>query len=206
MPNSRPVPLHLTIYRCDTTAGALLTLQGEIDLATEPQLRGSMTRCLTDGHSAIDVDLSDVTFRDSGGLHVFLDISRDAAKAGGYLRLHNPNPIVARLLTLTGTGTLVLGLPTHPSPPKRTIRVAAPVPGSTETGQVILFARTAANAAAATAHPQAAHRTRAGRVRGWLSGDRVREALLGNSRASLGSALVSQAQRATHEVTQAWRG
>lgn len=205
MPNSQPVPVHLTIFRCDTTTGALLAVQGEIDLVTEPQLRGSMTRCLHDGHSAIDVDLSGVTFCDSSGLHAFLDISRDAAKAGGYLRLHNPSPIVARLLTLTGTGTLVLGLPVHSSPPKPCITATEPLVGSTETGQVILFAKTATTADT-TADPQAAHRTRAGRVRGWLSGDRLREALLGDSRASLASALVSQAQRATHEVTQAWRG
>ncbi|MGW0660924.1 STAS domain-containing protein [Streptodolium elevatio] len=208
MPKSRPVPVpvHLTVYRCDTNTGALLTVQGEIDLDTEPQLRGSMTRCLHDGHRTIDVDLSGVTFCDSSGLHAFLDISRDAAKAGGHLRLHHPNPIVARLLTLTGTGTLLLGLPVRSSPPQPTITATEPLAGSTETGQVILFAKPAAYAADATAGPQAANRTRTGQVLAWLSGDRLREALLGNPRASLGAALVSQAQRATHEVTQAWRG
>ncbi|MEU8137023.1 STAS domain-containing protein [Streptodolium elevatio] len=201
MPNSQPVPAPLTVHRCDTTTGALLTVRGEIDLDTEPHLRGSMTRCLLDGCSAIDVDLSDVTFCDSSGLHAFLDISRDAAKAGGYLRLHSPSPIVVRLLTLTGTGTLVLGLPTCPSPPEPTVIAAEPPVGSGTTGQLILFTD-AARAADTADDPQIAHRTRTDRTRT----DRVRVALSDDSRTSLGAAPGSQVQRATHEDARSWQG
>ncbi|MGW0660922.1 STAS domain-containing protein [Streptodolium elevatio] len=122
MPSHQPVhvpdcdPLYLGIHRCDTGMGALFVIQGEIDPDTAPQLRGALQRCLRDGHRHIDVDLSRVTFCDSFGLHVFLDVSRGAAEVGGHLRLHRPNPIVARLLTLTGTGALLLGLPARPPP------------------------------------------------------------------------------------------
>ncbi|WTX00210.1 STAS domain-containing protein [Streptomycetaceae bacterium NBC_01309] len=88
-------------------------------------------RCLREGHRDIDVDLSRVTSCDASGLHVFLDIYHDAARAGGYLRLHRPSPIVARLLTLTGTGTLLFGVPPRPPP--------APVVAATATGQAVDF-------------------------------------------------------------------
>ncbi|MCF2529258.1 STAS domain-containing protein [Yinghuangia soli] len=199
MPNRQTVPVHLAVFRCDTVTGALLTVQGEIDVDSAPQLRGCMTRCLLDGYSTIDVDLSGVTFCDSSGLHAFLDTSRDAARAGGHLRLHNLSPIVARLLTLTGTGTILLGLPARPTPPKPDADADEPPVGPTEAGQVIVIS-------SASTDPPGPERPSAWRVLGWLRGDPLREALLGNPRASLTSAFASHAQRATSEVTRSWWG
>ncbi|WTW91991.1 STAS domain-containing protein [Streptomycetaceae bacterium NBC_01309] len=137
MPSHQPVSLpdrdtlRLAIQRCELGTRVLLVVPGEIDSDSAPQLHGALQDCLRDGSPDIDVEMSRVTFCDSSGLHVFLDISRSAAKAGGHLRLHRPSPIAARLLTLTGTGTLLFGLPTRPSP--------APVIADTATGQTVHF-------------------------------------------------------------------
>lgn len=200
MRTPQPVPADLVIYRRDTHTGALLTVHGEIDVDTAAQLRGSLTRCLLDDHPTIDVDLAGVSFCDSSGLHAFLDTSHAAAKAGGVLRLHNPGPIVDRLFTLTGTGTILLALSlgagTAPAPE------AARHASETRTrnhrpGQIVPFTTTATG----PVHPD---RSRAAQVRALLSGDLLRESLLGNPRASLTSALVRHAHRAAGEVVRSW--
>ncbi|WP_155056194.1 STAS domain-containing protein [Streptomyces blattellae] len=98
----------LNIYRHDRGRRALITLAGEIDPATAPQLCAALERCLTDGITTIDVDLTTVDRCDSGGLRVFLDASRHAAETHASLRLHYPSPQTARLLAYMGSDPLLL--------------------------------------------------------------------------------------------------
>ncbi|MFE7777125.1 STAS domain-containing protein [Streptomyces sp. NPDC057445] len=105
-----PLP-QLTLYRHDKNDRALITLAGEIDLSTQHLVRASLLQCLRDGIRAIDVDLTALTFCDVTGLNAFLDASQATSAAGGSLRLHHPPPVLARVLALTGTATLLLGRP-----------------------------------------------------------------------------------------------
>ncbi|MET7428318.1 MULTISPECIES: STAS domain-containing protein [Streptomyces] len=98
----------LNIYRHDRGRRALITLAGEIDPATAPQVRAALERCLHDGITVIDVDLTTVDRCDSSGLRVFLDASRHAAGAHVSLRLHYPSPQNARLLADMGSDRLLL--------------------------------------------------------------------------------------------------
>ncbi|MFE0516807.1 STAS domain-containing protein [Streptomyces sp. NPDC058964] len=111
-----PLP-QLTLYRHDRHSRALITLAGEIDLATEHLVRASLERCLHDGIRTIDVDLTTVTFCDVTGLNAFLHAARATAGAGASLRLHHPPPALARLIALTGSGPLLLGPPRKPAGP-----------------------------------------------------------------------------------------
>ena len=52
------------------------------------------------------VDLSGVCFIGSLGVHVLLDAAR-VRRRGGSLSLVSPEPIVARMLSLTGAGELI---------------------------------------------------------------------------------------------------
>ncbi|MFI1399941.1 STAS domain-containing protein [Streptomyces sp. NPDC020681] len=114
-----PIP-QLNVYRHDRGSRALLTLAGEIDLDTAPIVRESLEKCLSDGIRTIDVDLTTVTFCDCSGLNTLLHASQQTAAAGGSLQLHYPPPLVARLVDLTGSGFLLLGLPFgHLEPPMR---------------------------------------------------------------------------------------
>ncbi|HET6355474.1 STAS domain-containing protein [Streptomyces sp.] len=105
-----PIP-QLNVYRHDRGSRSLLTLAGEIDFDTAPLVRESLEKCLSGGIRTIDVDLTTLTFCDCSGLNAFLHASQQTATAGGSLQLHYPPPLVARLVDLTGSGFLLLGLP-----------------------------------------------------------------------------------------------
>jgi len=98
----------LKVYRHDRGSRALITLAGEIAPATAPQVRAALERCLHDGITTIDVDLTTVGRCDNSGLRVFLDASRHAAASHASLRLHHPSPQTARLFTDTGSDLLLL--------------------------------------------------------------------------------------------------
>lgn len=101
-----PLP-RLNVYRHDRDTRALITLAGEIDLATAPVACAALAGCLHDGIRTADVDLTTVTFCDADGLGAFLAASRIATDAGVTLRLHHPPPVMARLIEITGSGHLL---------------------------------------------------------------------------------------------------
>lgn len=59
------------------------------------------------GVCRVIVDLSGVCFIGSLGVHVLLDAARVLADRGGSLSLVSPEPIVARMLSLTGADELI---------------------------------------------------------------------------------------------------
>lgn len=95
-----------------TDAGlAVLTISGEHDLSTAPELRRRLEALLDEGTGVI-VDLSRATFIDSSILGVILDGKRRASEAKvGYAVLHsNGAQAVDRVLQVTG---LRAKLPVH---------------------------------------------------------------------------------------------
>ena len=95
-----------------TDAGvAVLTISGEHDLSTAPELRRRLD-VLLDEDAATVVDLSPATFIDSSILGVILDGRRRASDAGlGFAVLHsNGADAVDRVLEVTG---LRVELPVH---------------------------------------------------------------------------------------------
>jgi anti-sigma B factor antagonist len=97
----------LNVHRHDRDTRALITLAGEIDLATAPLVSEAPALCLRDGIRRIDIDLTAVTFCDVGGLNAFLMASGLATDAGRTLRLHHPSQSVTRLIEITGSGSLL---------------------------------------------------------------------------------------------------
>ncbi|AWW35801.1 MULTISPECIES: STAS domain-containing protein [Streptomyces] len=118
-----PLPL-LNVYRHDHTSRALITLAGEIDLATAPLVRTALAACVHDGIRTTDVDLTAVTFCDASGLSAFITSSRLAVDAGMTLQLHYPPPIMARIIEVTRCGFL-LHEPHAVRPPSRWVPDAA---------------------------------------------------------------------------------
>ncbi|MFE8943943.1 STAS domain-containing protein [Streptomyces sp. NPDC007856] len=101
----------LDIHRRDRGERALVTLVGAIGPATAPLLRAALEQCLRDGVTGIDVDLTTVGFCDSQGLDVFLTASQHADRAHAFVRLHHPCAQITRLLTVTGSASLVSEVP-----------------------------------------------------------------------------------------------
>jgi anti-sigma B factor antagonist len=89
----------------------VLTISGEHDLSTAPNLRRRLDNLLDEGTPAV-LDLSPATFIDSSILGVILDGRRRAADAGiGFAVVHaNGADAVDRVLEVTGLRT---ELPVH---------------------------------------------------------------------------------------------
>ena len=85
------------------TGLAVLTLTGEHDLSTAPELRSNLDRLIADG-GAIVVDLSPATFIDSSILGVILDARTRASEAGISFELAHEDgaDTVGRVLEITG--------------------------------------------------------------------------------------------------------
>ncbi len=90
----------LVVRDSDDGSAVVVSVAGELDVATAPEL----ARALAGIDGDVTVDLSGATFADPSGLRVLL-----AARAGGCrLRVvRRGGGPVARLLTLTGTDTLL---------------------------------------------------------------------------------------------------
>ena len=87
-----------------------VVLTGEFDIARTAEMRDAL---LEAAHTSDPVvaDLSGVTFFDSSALRALLDVRSILADRGQTIRLHDPSPIVRRLLDLTDIAHLFDGDP-----------------------------------------------------------------------------------------------
>ena len=85
----------------------LITLVGEIDMATAPPLHEVIRQLLIQGRHHVSVDFGAVTFVDTAALTFLMAAGRDLAAAGGSLTILGHNPLLTRLVTVAGlTGVL----------------------------------------------------------------------------------------------------
>ena len=79
----------------------LLAVRGDIDHSTCGSLQSALDALLDEGHEIIFLDLSKVSYIDSGGLYVLLAGVR-TLRERGWLGAIGPNPNVRRLLEIVG--------------------------------------------------------------------------------------------------------
>ena len=82
---------------------ATIAFSGELDMATAPILRENLAPFEGNGVSAIILDLRDITFIDSIGLHALVEARRRAVSLGDRLLLSGASPAARRLMEITGT-------------------------------------------------------------------------------------------------------
>ena len=93
-------------------AVAVITVAGELDMATAPTLLNEVGRLVDAGQTCLIFDLAGVSFCDSTGLSIFVRARNRFAATGGQVRLAAPQRAVRRLLEVSG----LLGvLDTYPS-------------------------------------------------------------------------------------------
>ncbi len=80
----------------------VLSLSGELDMATAPQLRQAVVAAVADGATDIVLDLAGVSFCDSVGLGIIVGGLKRARGNGGDLRLRSVPPKLVEILALTG--------------------------------------------------------------------------------------------------------
>jgi anti-anti-sigma factor len=100
-----PASAHLaiTIHHCERRA--VLRLQGELDASTEDQLRSALARALERSPELLVVDLSALGFMDCSGLSVLVWAHQRLAEQERQLLLTGAQPVVQRLIRLTGLDT-----------------------------------------------------------------------------------------------------
>lgn len=91
----------LTIHAVQHGLFTVLTVTGEIDMATVPQLRAAVETPLNRTDPHLILDLTGVSFCDSTGLGLLV-ATRRRLPAGAPLRLVGVQPLVARVFQLTG--------------------------------------------------------------------------------------------------------
>lgn len=88
----------LDVTRTDTSDGVRLAAAGEIDRASAPILADELHNAIEAGDGLIVVDLGDVTFMDSSGVHALVTARQSAPER---LRLGTVHPAVQRVLEIT---------------------------------------------------------------------------------------------------------
>lgn len=79
------------------------TLAGDLDLATAPELRGSLEELIERGFTRLVIDLRELSFIDVAGLRMLLELDTASRRDGWRLALVPPPPPVRRIFELTGT-------------------------------------------------------------------------------------------------------
>lgn len=79
-----------------------LSLVGELDLSTSPDLIDRLAGVVQAGPAHLDLELSQLSYADSVGFSVFVTAHFQCRDAGIELRFLNPNPFLKELLATTG--------------------------------------------------------------------------------------------------------
>ena len=99
----------MTGFELTTTSNAdqtVVSVAGECDLSTREQFSSTLLAAV-DEAPVVLVDLLDLRFIDSTGLHAIVLAHQAAQRQGRHLYLVNAGGAVARVLELTGVGALL---------------------------------------------------------------------------------------------------
>ena len=91
---------------------AVVSVAGELDLTTAPELFHALTRLVDQGRRRLILDLTRLEFCDSSGLSVLVRVRNMLERQGGDVVLAGPTAVVQRVLEVSG---LVEVFATYPS-------------------------------------------------------------------------------------------
>jgi anti-sigma B factor antagonist len=86
---------------------AHISLSGELDLSTAPDLERHLAPFVPDGVSTIMLDLRDLAFTDATGIRAFIAARNRFKISGRRLVLVGATPVVRRMFDMTGTQDLL---------------------------------------------------------------------------------------------------
>ncbi len=98
----RPTPFK--VERTPGTDGKCsLAVTGELDIATTPTLQDEVNKALADGAHTLEINLANLSFIDSSGLRMFLQLNEYATAQGWQLLLTSPSEQFSAILRVTGS-------------------------------------------------------------------------------------------------------
>lgn len=98
---SASVNFNLSSERLDAGADCIVSLGGEVDLYTAPELKQELHRLVGEGATRLIVDMSATTFIDSTTLGVLLSVLKRVRPEGGAVVLVCPDRNVKRIFEIT---------------------------------------------------------------------------------------------------------
>ncbi|HEY6757949.1 MAG TPA: STAS domain-containing protein [Baekduia sp.] len=106
MSGNGPEPFSVAV--ADAGGRLLVTVRGELDLATAPQLEEALVPPLREGGAAV-LDLRELEFMDSTGVRVIVAAHVAAKESGGSLALVRTDPEgpVGRVLEISGLDAIL---------------------------------------------------------------------------------------------------
>jgi anti-sigma B factor antagonist len=106
--------LHVEIrYAADRV---ILTLTGELDMASAPMLQSAVEGADLDARELVVLDLKGLEFIDSTGLRVILAVRKLCVERGQDLAITQGSPQVERLLSVTGVADHLKMIPSPDAP------------------------------------------------------------------------------------------
>ena len=96
----------------DISGWTVVSVYGEVDVATAPELRERLVDLVNEGRSRLVVDLGGVDFLDSTGLGMIVSALKRARTHGGDLRVVCTESRITRLFEITGLDKALTLLPT----------------------------------------------------------------------------------------------
>lgn len=96
----------------DIAGWTVVSVFGEVDVATAPELKERLTGLVNNGRAKLVLDLSGVDFLDSTGLGMIVSALKRARTHGGDLRIVCTESRITRLFEITGLDKALTVLPT----------------------------------------------------------------------------------------------
>ncbi|MCX5126985.1 STAS domain-containing protein [Streptomyces sp. NBC_00347] len=82
--------------------GLRIALAGELDFHTAALVEPGLADLVGSGHRSLDLDLSGLTFCDSGGIDLLLRVDHSCRALGTRLHLRDVPPLVAKSMRILG--------------------------------------------------------------------------------------------------------
>ena len=92
----------IDLHTTDESYGRLASLTGEIDLSTVENVAGQLRAAIEDCEGTVAVDLREVSFLDSSGLRLLLQLNQELGETGRRMVVVQGPRRVARVFELTG--------------------------------------------------------------------------------------------------------
>lgn len=92
----------LSVHTAQESGRRLLQVVGELDTETSAALMASAMELIDSGMRDVLIDAGELTFCDSAGLSVFVHIANRIAPLGGRLVIAGVQPLVRRVLEISG--------------------------------------------------------------------------------------------------------
>ena len=85
----------------------VVTIKGEVDIYSIDVFRGAIEKSFDQEAREIILDCSELTYIDSIGMGVLIEMRNKSQELGKKMLMKNPRPNIKKLLTLTGVDQII---------------------------------------------------------------------------------------------------